>query len=122
MGLVLCSCDFFAFRAKIHQAFFLGKAAGEGLSSTLMKDALRRDCRLFEVTVAEMVKCRAQEQAFPITEVNASIFERSEGFPRFAASLPTPKVTIKIRIPKQRLFAHRSRMGTSCGRLEMSSL
>jgi hypothetical protein len=42
-----------------------------------------------------MVKRCAQEQALPITEENARIFERIEGFLQFAAGLRTPKIAIK---------------------------
>jgi len=63
-----------------------------------------------------MVKRCAQEQALPITEENASIFERIEGFLQFAARLPTPKIAIKIRMLMRRLFVHRSRMGASGAR------
>ena len=100
----------------MRETFLLGKAAGEWLPLTLYKDALRRDCRLFEVPVAEMVKRCAQEQALPITEENASIFERIEGFLQFAARLPTPKIAIKIRMLMRRLFVHCSRMGASGAR------
>ena len=77
---------------------------------------MRRDCRLFEVPVSEMVERCAQEQALPITEGNASIFERIEGFLQFAAGLPTPKIAIKIHMQMRRLFVHRSRMGASWAR------
>jgi hypothetical protein len=100
----------------------LGKAPKEWPSVTLTKDALRRPCRLFEVPVADMVNRCTQEQAFPIAKVNASIFERSEGFQQTAAGVRSPKVAIEIRILPRWLSAHRSRMGTSCGRLEMLSL
>jgi hypothetical protein len=116
------SCESFVFRAKIREAFLLGKVSGEWLSLVLAKDALHRRRRLLEVPVAEMVNRRAQEQAFPIAKVNASIFERSEGFLQTAAGVRSPKVAIEIRILPRWLFAHRSRMGTSCGRLEMLSL
>jgi hypothetical protein len=89
----------------------LGKVAGEWRSLVLIKDALSRHRRLLEMPVAEMVNRCAQEQAFPIAKLNASIFERSEGFLQTAAGMRTPKVAIKIRILTQRLFAHWSRMG-----------
>jgi len=115
-------CEFFVFGAKIRESFLLGKAPKEWPSVTLTKDALRRRCRLFEVPVAEMVNRCTQEQAFPIAKVNASIFERSEGFLQIAAGVPTPKVAIKIRILTRWLVGHRCKMGTPCGQLEMSSL
>jgi hypothetical protein len=82
----------------MREAFLLGKAAGEWLPLALKKDALRRDCRLFEVPVAEMVKRCAQEQALPITKENAPVFERFEGFLQIAEGVPTPKVAVKIHI------------------------
>jgi hypothetical protein len=69
-----------------------------------------------------MVKRCAQEQALPITEENASLFERFEGLLQFATGMPPPKVAIKIRILTQRLFVHWSMMGAPDGHLEMSSL
>jgi len=45
-----------------------------------------------------------------------------QGFLQTAAGMRTPKVAIKIRILTRWLVAHRSKMGTACGHLEMSSL
>jgi hypothetical protein len=111
----LPSCKFFIFCAKSRETFLLSKAAGEGLPLALYKDALRRDCRLFEVPVAEMVKRCAQEQALPITEENAPIFERFEGFLQFSAGLPNPKIAMKIRMLMRRLVVHGSRIGGVVG-------
>jgi len=108
-------CKIFIFWAKPRETFFLGKAADEWLPLALYKNALRRDCGLFEVPVAEMVKCCAQEQTLPITVGNAPIFERFEGFLQFAAGLPTPKIAIKIRMLMRQLFVHHSGMGASWG-------
>ena len=116
------SCESFVFGAKIRKAFLLGKVPSEWLSLVLIKDALCRRRRELEVPVAEMVNRCTQEQAFPIAKVNATIFERSEGFLQIAAGVPTPKVAIKIRILTRWLVGHRCKMGTPCGQLEMSSL
>ena len=72
------SGDFFEFGAKIYEALLLGKAPREWLPSVLGKNALCGLRRLLEIPVAEMVNCRAQEQAFPATTCYASIFERVE--------------------------------------------
>jgi hypothetical protein len=45
-----------------------------------------------------------------------------QGFLQTAAGMRTPKVAIKIRILTQWLVAHRCKMRTPCGQLEMSSL
>src|SRR5580704_4599154 len=110
---LLPSCESFEFGAKIREAFLL--APSEWLSPVLTKDALCRRRRELEVPVSEMVKRRAQEQAFPTAKSHAPIFKRSEGFLQFAAGLPTPKIAIKIRMLMRRLFVHRSRMGASWG-------
>jgi hypothetical protein len=55
-------------RAKIREAFLLGKVPGKWLSLVLIKDALRRPSRQLEVPVAEMVNRCAQEQAFPVAK------------------------------------------------------
>jgi hypothetical protein len=100
----------------------LGKAPKEWLSLMFTKDALRRRNRQLEVPVAEMVNCRAQEQAFPIAKSYAPNVERSEGFLQTAAGVRSPKVTIEIRILPRWLVAHRCKIWTPCGQLEMSSL
>jgi hypothetical protein len=116
------SCESFVFGAKIRKAFLLGKAPGEWLSLVLAKDALRRRRRELEVPVAEMVNRRAQEQTFPIAKSYAPNFERAEGFLQTAAGVRSPKVMIEIRILPRWLVAHRCRLVTPCGHLEMSSL
>ena len=74
---MLGSCEFFA---KIREAFLLGKVASELRSLVLIEDALSRPRRLLEIPVAKMVNGCAQEQPFPIAKLNASVFERTEGF------------------------------------------
>jgi hypothetical protein len=71
--------------------------AGEKRSLVFIKDASSRHRRLLEISVAEMVNGCAQEQAFPIAKLNASIFEDFEGFLQTAAGVRMPKVAIKIR-------------------------
>jgi hypothetical protein len=77
---------------------------------------------MFEVPVAKIVNCRAQEQAFPTAKSQALTFERPERPHYGAVGLPAPKQAIEIQIGTRQPVAHHSMMAVPCGHLEMSSL